>query len=167
VIRCVPVVIDGAVVGHAQTDGRPLTQLDIDALTTFHRILQEQHVTQPGPDPNRTHPSPAQPAEVDLAAVQGWVFVLRQAKAKRAELDEVEKKAREHIEALMGDAVDGYLDGKQVIRWHHTAAPRRFDKAAFAKVHPTLAAEFTKVGQPGRRFELVEPKDDVAGVQPA
>ncbi|GAA4059695.1 hypothetical protein [Actinomadura miaoliensis] len=111
-----------------------------------------------------TQPDPTQttPAEVDLAAagVAGWYQVLQDVATRRAELDEVEKTAKEKIQTALGDAVDGVIDGRPVVRWLHTAAPRRLDKKALTKDHPDIVAKYTVVGKPGRRFELVTPKDD-------
>lgn len=105
---------------------------------------------------------PQKPKGVDLdeAGVAGWYFVLKQIKEKKAALDEAEKTARERIETALGNNVDGVIDGRPVVRWSHTAAPRNFDKKSFAKDHPDLVAKYTKVGKPGRRFELIEPKAD-------
>jgi hypothetical protein len=143
----------------AYTSG-PLTQTDLDAIDRFEQLLHDAHtrettVTQP----DQTPPTD-QPEGVDLAAagVSGWYEVLLDCRAKKAALDEVEKQARAHIEKALGDHVDGTIDGKPVIRWLHTAAPRTFDKKTFAKDHPDLLAHYTKFGAPGRRFELVDPK---------
>lgn len=101
---------------------------------------------------------------VDLAAagVGGWIAVLRQVKKKRTELDEIEQQAREKIQDALGERVDGFIDGRKVVRWSHTAPPVRFDKKAFGKAHPALLQEFTIVGEPGRRFEVLDPEGDDA-----
>jgi hypothetical protein len=99
-------------------------------------------------------------AAVDLkaAGVDGWFLVLKQVKARRAELDATEEQAKNHIKQALGEAVDGQINGEPVVRWLHTAAPRQFNQKAFAKDHPDLAEKYTTYGDPGRRFELVEPK---------
>lgn len=106
-----------------------------------------------------TDQTPTTPA-VDLkaAGVDGWFYVLQQVKARRAELDATEEQARNHIKEALGDAVDGQINGAPVVRWLYTAAPRRFNQKAFAEDHPDLAKKYTTYGEPGRRFELVEPK---------
>lgn len=110
-----------------------------------------------------TEPNPTQPdtpAGVDLkaAGVEGWFFVLEQAEKQKAVIEDTIANAREKIEAALGDQVDGTIDGRPVVRWHHTAAPRRFDKKALGKDHPDLVEKYTVVGKPGRRFEIVKPK---------
>jgi hypothetical protein len=134
--------------------GRHIADADRRTVATFRELLhalydQEQHdMTEPDPTPEA--------AEVDLNPVRGWVDVLLDCRAKKAALEEVEKQARQKIEKLMGDRVDGILDGKPVVRWHHVAASRRVDTKALRKAHPGIAAQYTKVGEPGRRFEVVE-----------
>lgn len=107
-------------------------------------------------------PDQTQKPGVDLteAGVSGWFMVLQQAEEKKAALEDTIKTARQHIENALGDHVDGLIDGAPVVRWHHTAAPCRFDKKGFEKAHPDLVEQFTIVGKPGRRFELVKPKAD-------
>jgi len=97
---------------------------------------------------------------VDLAAVAGWVDLLRTIDAKRAELADVEAKAKEEIQAVMGNAVDGLLNGKPVIRYAHVKGRRGFAQKRLAAEHPDLYAQYVTVGTPGRRFELIKPKDD-------
>lgn len=156
--RCVPVAT-GHGVAFAHTAG-PLTDADRAAINAFdsllHDLHQEEHsMTQP----DQTPPAD-QPAGVDLVAagVAGWVLVLEQIAATRAQLDEAEIAAREKIQAALGDAVDGVIDGRPVVRWLHTAAPKRFDKKTFTKDHPELVEKYTTFGPAGRRFELIKPK---------
>ena len=100
---------------------------------------------------------------IDLpAGAAGWVEILRKIKAKRAELDTLEARAREEIQAALGDTEEGRLNGKAVVRWSHTAAPKQFNKKAFVKDHPDLAKKYTTYGQPGRRFTLLDPAEDGA-----
>jgi hypothetical protein len=98
---------------------------------------------------------------VDLPSdLAGWIDILRQVKAKRAELDTVEAQAREKIQDALADAEEGRLDGRPVVRWTHTAAPRRFDKTRFQKEHPRLYDLYVTTGEPGRRFTLITPDTD-------
>lgn len=110
-------------------------------------------------EPNQTSTTPTG-VDLKAAGVDGWFFVLQQAEEQKALNEETIKNAREKIEAALGDSVDGTIDGRPVVRWHHTAAPRRFNKKALGKDHPDLIEKYTTVGQPGRRFELVKPKTD-------
>ena len=48
--------------------------------------------------------------------------------------------------------------GRTILTWKASAAPQRFDTAAFRAAHPALAAEFTRAGEPSRRF-LLKDKD--------
>ena len=97
---------------------------------------------------------------VDLpAGLAGWIEILRQVKAKRAELDKVEERAREEIQAVLGEREEGRLDGRPVVRWTHTNGARRFDSKAFGKDHPKLYEQYVRQGTPGRRFTLVAPED--------
>jgi hypothetical protein len=104
---------------------------------------------------------------VDLPAdLTGWIDILRQVRAKRAELDTVEAQAREKIQAALADAEEGHLDGRPVVRWTHTAAPKRFDKTRFQKEHPRLYDLYVTAGEPGRRFTLItEQADEQAAAQ--
>jgi hypothetical protein len=102
----------------------------------------------------------SKPVPVDLkaAGVDGWLYVLRQVAEQREQLDEVEEKAQAAIKEALGDNAEGAIDGEPVVRWTHTAAPRRFNRKQFAKDHPDLERQYIEVGEPGRRFELVKPK---------
>lgn len=97
---------------------------------------------------------------VDLpAGLAGWIQVLRQVKAKRTELDKIEERAREEIQAALGETEEGRLNGQAVVRWTHTNGARRFDAKAFGKDHPTLYDQYVRQGQPGRRFTLLDAED--------
>ena len=58
-------------------------------------------------------------ATVELDALRAQIEILRFAKERIAELTELEKTARAAIEAAMGDADTGTLDGKVAIFWQH------------------------------------------------
>ena len=45
-------------------------------------------------------------------------------------------------------------DGKVLITWKQAQAAKRFDAKAFAIAHPELLAQFTRAGEPNRRFLL-------------
>lgn len=115
----------------------------------------------PGPRggaPARAEPDA--PAAVDLTPVAGWLAVLDQVAKRREDLDAVEAKAREAIQARLGEATEGLLDGRPVIRWLHTKGARRFNAKRFRKDHPDLAEQYYEVGPPGRRFERVKPQEE-------
>ena len=100
----------------------------------------------------------ASAVDLKTAGVEGWLYVLRQAAERRAELDALEQQAQQHIKDALGDNVEGAIDGRPVVRWSRTAAPRQFNGARFRKDHPELAKKYTTYGQPGRRFTLLETK---------
>lgn len=104
------------------------------------------------------NPPAGRPEPVALDDVKGWVDVLRTVKARRAELDEVEAKARAEIEAILGTAETGTVDGKPVLTWKWGKPPRRFDQAKFKAEHPDLASQYVLLGEPIRRLTLVEPQ---------
>lgn len=94
----------------------------------------------------------------DLDSVKGWVDLLRTVKARRAELDEVEAKARVEIENVLGTAETGTVNGKPVLTWKWSKPARRFDQTKFKAEHPDLAAQYTKLGDPVRRLTLMDPE---------
>lgn len=49
--------------------------------------------------------------------------------------------------------------GRTLLTWKASSAPQRFDAAAFRAAHPALAAEFTRAGEPSRRFLIKDNKD--------
>ncbi|MCU1615024.1 MAG: hypothetical protein JWO98_2564 [Frankiales bacterium] len=161
-MTCIPLGNGGV----ACMRGRQLTQTDLAAVEEFRQILHDQYAKeetvtdQTQPDPTPPVPAPTQPAGVDLAAagVAGWYLILDQVAKKREELDGIEAQAQEQIKAVLGDNVDGLIDGKPVLRWLHVAASKRFNRKQLAKDHPDIEKQYTTYGEPGRRFELVKPK---------
>lgn len=83
------------------------------------------------------------------------VATLRLVKTQRDVLDSEEERAKAIVLRALGER-DTLVDiaGKTIATWKAAAAPQRFDAAAFKAVHPGLAAEFTKTGEPSRRFLL-------------
>jgi hypothetical protein len=99
-------------------------------------------------------------ASVDLDAVRGWIDVLRAIKERRAALDELEAKARGHVEAALGDREVGTINGRPEVRWSYTKGRKSIDVTRLRKELPAVAAEYTTTGEPGRRFEVLEVGDD-------
>ena len=85
------------------------------------------------------------------------VLRLRQLKAQREQIDAAEDECKAVVMRALGDC-DTLIDpaGKPLCTWKASAAPQRFDAAAFKAAHPALAAQFTKPGEPSRRF-LIKP----------
>jgi hypothetical protein len=150
----------GRVLAYVHTN-RPITDEDRAAIERFRQILTRTYQEEPNvTGPNQTHNDDAKGVDLDEAGVAGWYFVLQQIAKQKAALEEAEEDAKEKIKAALGDRVDGTIDGKPVVRWLHTAAPAKLDTKALKKDHPDLVAEYTRIGKPGRRFELVKPKAD-------
>jgi putative phage-type endonuclease len=86
-----------------------------------------------------------------LLAIQ----TLRTARESIAAAEAIEESAKAIVLRALGerDTLVG-PDGKTLCTWRAAAAPQRFDTAAFKAAHPALAAEFTKAGEPSRRFLL-------------
>jgi hypothetical protein len=89
----------------------------------------------------------------DLA---GWVEILRTVKAKRAALDDLEAAAKQKIQDALGDVEEARIAGQPVARWTHVTPARRFDSKRFAKEQPDVYEQYVTVGQPGRRFTLLD-----------
>lgn len=156
-MTCIPLG-DGAV---ACMRGTQLTDVDRQAIDDFRRTLHDLHKEETVTEPTQPDPTPApQPAGVDLAAagVDGWLFILKQVEAKREELNGVEQQAKAAIQDALGEEVDGLIDGVPVVRWSHVAGSRKFNRKDFAKAYPQLDEQYTVVGSPGRRFEVIKPK---------
>jgi predicted phage-related endonuclease len=76
-------------------------------------------------------------ASVDLEDLRWAVEALRWTKDRKAELKEVEDKARDAIEQALGDNDAGALDGHDVISWRYSkrkALDQRVLRAAFPDV---------------------------------
>jgi hypothetical protein len=91
---------------------------------------------------------------VDLNGVRDHVLVLRWIKAQRAQLKELEEQTRPVVEAAMGGAEVGLLDGEPAITWG-THKRTSFDQKAFGDDHPELLEEY-KTTKPVRRFEVCD-----------
>lgn len=91
--------------------------------------------------------------ETVLAAIQ----TLRTVREQKAAVESIEESAKAIVMRALGEC-DTLVapDGKTIATWKAAAAPQRFDASAFKAAHPALAAEFTKAGEPSRRF-LVKP----------
>jgi predicted phage-related endonuclease len=94
----------------------------------------------------------------NLDPIRGQIEILRFVKARKAELKELEDRARAAVEAAMGDDDEGTLDGTVAITWK-TFKRRQLDQAALAKAHPNLVEEF-KVPKSVRRFEVLDEKGE-------
>lgn len=93
--------------------------------------------------------------ETPLDALANWIDLYRQATDGIAALEERRKVAREHIEAALGDAETGTVDGRPVVRWTHVTS-RRLDQAkAKALLTAAGALDDAMTETTSRRFALV------------
>ena len=68
------------------------------------------------------------------------------------ELQEEEESFKTAIMKAMGDADTLTYRGERLVTWKASKGASRFDATAFKKAHPDLYAQFTKTGEPSRRF---------------
>lgn len=97
-------------------------------------------------------PSVARP-RVDLDATTTlWLRAYTETRAKIAELEEIATQARRQVEAALGDAEEGVVDGHIVVRWTRVSSSR-IDVKKLAAEHPAIAEAF-RVPSESRRFTL-------------
>lgn len=91
---------------------------------------------------------------VDLPAdVAALLTVYRQAQDRIAELETLIKDLRARIEAVLGDAETGLVDGRPAVRWTRITR-RALDQKLLREGYPDLY-EACLVEQVSRRFTLV------------
>ena len=85
------------------------------------------------------------------------IETMRNLREQRAQLEQAEEAANALVLRALGER-DTLVDqrGAVLATWKASAPPQRFDTTAFRAAHPALAAEFTKPGEPSRRFILKE-----------
>lgn len=88
------------------------------------------------PDP---HGAPDVPVALDPVA--GWVAVYEAALADRARADTVAAAARAHLEAALGDATVGTVDGVPVLRWTPVTTRRLDTRRVRQAVPPGMLAD--------------------------
>lgn len=91
---------------------------------------------------------------VDLNHVRDQVQILKWAKARIAEVKELEKNARDAIEEALGNNDIGQLDGETVVTWT-THKKRQFQQAKLKEEHPELVEQYTELIE-ARTFKLVD-----------
>lgn len=89
------------------------------------------------------------------SAVASWVAEYKDLKAQIAALSERAEVARQHIEAALGDATLGYVDGVPAVRWQ-TVTSSRLDIKKAREVLPEQVLELLTVESVSRRFEIVK-----------
>lgn len=99
-------------------------------------------------------------SRVDLENLRAQLELLRFVKERKAELKELEDTARAAIEAELGDADEGTLDGHVVVTWKsykRNALDQKLLRSSYPEIY-----ESCKRTSEVRRFELrdpVEPDD--------
>lgn len=94
----------------------------------------------------------AKPA-VDLTPnVAQWLVYIRQCDEQIRQLEEAKKQARSHIEAALGDAEVGLVDGQPAVRWTFVHSTR-VDLRKLRDQAPDLVEQCT-VPTVTRRFTL-------------
>lgn len=80
---------------------------------------------------------------------------LRELKTQAHHIELAEEGWKAVVLKAMGEC-DTLVDpaGKTLATWKASAAPKRFDTAAFKAAHPDLYEQFVAVGEPSRRFLL-------------
>lgn len=89
---------------------------------------------------------------VDLSTVRAETEILLWCAQRKAEIKELEDKAKAAVQDALGDADTGTLDGEIVVTWesHKRTA---FDQKLFREAHPDLFEGF-KTSSSVRRFEV-------------
>ena len=96
-------------------------------------------------------------AGLEKEADAGVLAALKELKAKKAEVDAAEEEIaayEEQIKLFMRDAEVLTSEGATVATWRVSKPAARLDTAALKAAHPDLVKEFTKKGEPTRRFLL-------------
>jgi len=92
---------------------------------------------------------------VELGDVARWVDVLKKATAAKREAEERIEIARGHIEAALGDAETGLVDGWPVVRWTRITS-RRFDQTLAKTKIPADVLASCYTDSISRRFSIVD-----------
>jgi len=91
---------------------------------------------------------------VDLDKLRWAVEAMRYIKERKAELKELEDRARPALEDALGDATEGELDGHTVVTWKYHKR-RALDQAVLRNSYPEIY-ESCRVTTEVRRFEITE-----------
>lgn len=89
---------------------------------------------------------------VNLNGLKAQLAIIQHCKQKRAELDELEANAKAAIQAALGEAEVGTIDGRVAVRWT-TVRRNTIDQKLLKQRHPDIAAEVMTVSE-SRRFTI-------------
>ena len=92
---------------------------------------------------------------VPLDDLATWLDLYRQATDGIAALEERRKVARERIEAALGDAETGTVEGRPVVRWTHVTSTRLDQRKAKALLTVRGLLDDAMTETTSRRFVLV------------
>lgn len=90
---------------------------------------------------------------ISLDHIKAHVDILKYAKRKQAELNEMVERSRAAVEEALGENEIGTIDGDPAIRWGHQKV-NRLNQKALKNDHPEIVAEYTEATAP-RRFEVI------------
>lgn len=87
---------------------------------------------------------------------RAWLAAYRAMKARADTIADELKRCREQLETALGDAEEATVDGETVITWRWSKGSSRIDVKALREKDPGLADQFTVVGEPTRKFLVVD-----------
>jgi len=90
---------------------------------------------------------------VNIDALKAQLALLQHCREKRAEINEIESSAKAAIQAALGDAEAGTVDGRVAVTWKYTKR-RAIDQGLLKQNHPEVAEQCMTVSE-SRRFEFV------------
>ncbi|MFC9089018.1 hypothetical protein [Nocardiopsis dassonvillei] len=94
---------------------------------------------------------------IDITAEATLVGALRLVRAQIAEKKELEAAIEDKLKTLLGEATEARIGGAPVVYYRWTKPVARVDTRRLRKEHPDLVEEYTRLGNPSRRFVLVDP----------
>jgi predicted phage-related endonuclease len=97
---------------------------------------------------------------VDITSEATLVAALRLVRARIAEQKELEEGILGKLKELLGESTEARIGGKPVAYYRWTKPVSRVDTRRLCKEHPDLVEEYTRVGEPSRRFVLLDPSTD-------
>jgi hypothetical protein len=100
------------------------------------------------------------PEAIDLDPVLGaWITYARRKTEEIARLTSERDRAYEVIKAALGDAPEGRLAGRPVVRWAWSRPSTYIDKRALERDLPDVAARYTREKAAARPFRLLDPDE--------
>jgi hypothetical protein len=88
----------------------------------------------------------------NLDHLRAEIELLRWAEARKAEINDIEKKARATVEEALGEDESGTLDGDLAVTWKH-GKQNRLNQKLLAQLYPKVLEE-CKTVVPTRTFKV-------------